>query len=96
MTSRAHARFVRAGLCVAAAAAILSLGVPAAAQQPAPASASAATPPSEGTLAKAQALFVEGRAAMERGDFPAACARFSASLSLMTRASTLPRTRDAT
>jgi hypothetical protein len=85
---RSHSRFVRAGLGLAAAAALLSLGVPAQAQQLTPASP-AATAPSEGTLAKAQSLFVEGRAAMERGDFPAACARFTASLALMTRASTL-------
>jgi hypothetical protein len=38
---------------------------------------------------RAEALFLEGRAALERGDAPLACAKFSESLKLVNRASTL-------
>ena len=89
VNSRAHRRAPRFGVRVAAVAALLMLAVPAAAQQPAPAPPRQAIPPGDKGLEQAQSLFVEGRAAMERGDFPTACARFSASLALMTRASTL-------
>jgi hypothetical protein len=40
-------------------------------------------------VAKAQALFAEGRTALEKGDFTAACAKFNGSLALVERASTL-------
>ncbi|MEP7125797.1 MAG: hypothetical protein ABJE95_33005 [Byssovorax sp.] len=80
--------FVRA-FGSAAAAALLAVAAPAAAQP-------AATPPppapataGDKDLGGAQALFVDGRAAMDRGDYPTACARFTASLALVTRASTL-------
>ena len=39
--------------------------------------------------AQAQALFTEGRTALEKGDHAAACARFTQSLQLVKRASTL-------
>jgi hypothetical protein len=59
------------------------------AQPVAPAPAPSASAPANEGIATAQTLFVEGRAAMERGDFPAARARFTSSLAIVTRASTL-------
>jgi hypothetical protein len=86
----ARRRFLRAGPGIAALAALLSLGAPAAAQPAATPPPGAAQPqPGDKALGQAQALFVEGRAAMDRGDYPTACAQFTASLALMTRASTL-------
>jgi hypothetical protein len=84
----AKRRFLRSGPALAALAALLSLGAPAAAQ-PAATPPPDAAQPGDKALAQAQALFVEGRAAMDRGDYPTACAQFTASLALMTRASTL-------
>jgi hypothetical protein len=43
----------------------------------------------EGDPAQAQALFVEGRASMEKGDYTEACAKFTKSLALVRRAGTL-------
>jgi hypothetical protein len=43
----------------------------------------------EGDVAQAQALFGDGRAAMEKGDYVNACAKFSKSLALVRRAGTL-------
>jgi len=38
---------------------------------------------------QAQSLFVEGRTAMEKGDYPTACSKFTASLAIVSRAGTL-------
>jgi hypothetical protein len=43
----------------------------------------------EGDAPQAQALFVEGRAAMEKGNYAEACAKFTQSLALVRRAGTL-------
>jgi hypothetical protein len=40
-------------------------------------------------VSQAQALFTEGRTAMEKGDYTTACAKFTASLALVQRASTM-------
>lgn len=51
--------------------------------------ATAAPAGAQGADTQAQTLFAEGRSAMEKGDYPTACARFGASLTLVSRASTL-------
>jgi hypothetical protein len=85
---RAQRRFLRAGPGIGGIAALLALAAPAAAQ-PATTPPPDAAQPGDKALGQAQSLFVEGRAAMDRGDYPTACAQFTASLALMTRASTL-------
>lgn len=66
----------RLSSCAAALAAVLALT-----------STAAADEPSDG--AQAQSLFVAGRTALEKGDYPTACARFTQSLALVQRAGTL-------
>src|SRR5262245_60514235 len=51
--------------------------------------ASSAALAQKSDVAKAEALFKEGRAALERGDYATACPKFSESLKLANRAGTL-------